>query len=42
MSFSVALNSAIIFVKKVGARATWDSFNFNFPVGISTVIVTIP
>jgi hypothetical protein len=42
MSLLVALNSATIFIKKVGASAIWDSFNFNFLVGVLTVIVTIP
>jgi len=42
MSLSVALKSATIFIKKVGASATWDSFIFNFLVGILTVMVTIP
>ena len=42
MLLLVALNSAIIFIKMVSARAIWDSFNFNFLVGILTVIVTIP
>ena len=42
MLLSVALNSATIFVKKVGASAIWDSFNFDFPVGILIVMVTVP
>jgi hypothetical protein len=42
MSLSVALDSATIFVNMVGTSAIWDSFIFNFLVGISTVIVTIP
>jgi hypothetical protein len=42
MSLLVALNSAIIFIKKVGASAIWDSFNFNFLVGVLIVMVTIP
>jgi len=42
MSLSVALNSTIIFIKKVGASAIWDSFILDFPVGVLTVIVTIP
>ena len=42
MLLLVALKSATIFVKKVGASAIWDSFIFNFPVGVLTVIVTIP
>ena len=42
MSLLVALNSAMIFIKKVGASAIWDSFNFDFPVGILIVMVTIP
>ena len=41
MSLLIALNSATIFVKKVGASAIWDSFILDFPVGVSTVIVTI-
>ena len=42
MSLAVALNSTTIFIKKVGASATWDSFILDFPVGVSTVIITIP
>jgi len=42
MLLLVALKSAIIFVKKVGASATWDSFIFDFLVGVLTVIVTVP
>ena len=42
MSLSVALKSAIIFIKKVGTSAIWDSFIFDFPVGVLTVIVTVP
>ena len=41
MSLLVALNSTIIFIKKVGTSATWDSFILDFPVGILIVIVTI-
>jgi hypothetical protein len=42
MSLLVALDSATIFIKKVGARAIWDSFNFNFLVDISIVMITVP
>ena len=42
MSLLVALESATIFINIVGTSAIWDSFIFNFPVGISTVMVTIP
>jgi len=42
MSLLVALDSAIIFMKKVGASATWESFILAFPLGVLTVIVTIP
>jgi hypothetical protein len=42
MSLLVALKSATIFVNIVGTSATWDSFIFNFLVGVLTVIVTIP
>ena len=42
MSLLVALKSAIIFVNIVGTSAIWDSFIFNFPVGVLIVIVTIP
>ena len=42
MSLSIALNSATIFIKKVGASAIWDSFIFNFLVSVLTVIVTVP
>jgi len=42
MSLSVALDSATIFINMVGTSATWDSFIFDFPVGILTVIVTVP
>jgi len=42
MSLSVALESATIFVNVVGTSATWDSFIFDFPVGVSTVMVTVP
>ena len=42
MLLSVALDSTMIFVKKVGTSATWDSFILDFPVGVSTVIVTVP
>ena len=41
MSLAVALDSAMIFVKKVGASAIWDSFSSFFPVGILTVIITV-
>ena len=42
MSLLVALKSATIFIKKVGASAIWDSFIFNFPVSVLTVMVTVP
>ena len=42
MLLLVALDSAMIFVKKVGASAIWESFILVFPVGVLTVIVTIP
>ena len=41
MSLSVALDSAIIFVKKVGTSTIWDSFILDFLVGVSTVIITV-
>ena len=41
MSFTVAFNSAIIFMNMVGIKAILDSFIFNFPLGILTVIVTV-
>jgi hypothetical protein len=41
ISLLVALESAIIFIKKVCASAIWDSFIFDFLVGILIVIVTI-
>ena len=41
MSLLVALNSTTIFVKKVGASATWESFILAFLIGVLTVIVTI-
>ena len=41
MLLLVTLNSTIIFMKKVGASAIWDSFILDFPVGVLTVIVTI-
>ena len=41
MSLLVALNNATIFIKKVGASAMWDSFNFDFLVGILIVMVTV-
>ena len=41
ISLLIALNSATIFMKKVGTSAIQDSFIFNFVVGILTVIVTI-
>ena len=41
MPLLVVLDSAIIFVKKVGASATSDSFIFNFLVGVLMVIVTV-
>ena len=41
MLLAVALDSATIFVKKVGASATWDSFSSFFLVGVLIVIVTI-
>jgi len=41
MSLLVALNSAIIFIKKVGASTIWDSFFLDFLVGILIVIVTV-
>jgi len=42
MSLLVALKSATLFVKKVGASVIWDSFIFNFLVGVLIVMVTIP
>ena len=42
MSLLVALKSAIIFINIVGTSAIWDSFIFNFLVGVLIVIVTIP
>ena len=42
MSLSVALKSAIIFINMVSTSAIWDSFIFDFPVGVLTVIVTVP
>jgi len=42
MLFLVALKSAIIFMNIVGTSAIWDSFIFDFPVGVLTVMVTIP
>jgi len=42
MSLLVALKSATIFIKKVGASAIWDSFIFDFLVGVLTVMVTVP
>ena len=42
MSFSVALNSATIFVNIVGTSAIWDSFIFSFLVGVLIVMVTVP
>ena len=42
MSLLVALKSATIFVNIVDTSAIWDSFIFNFLVGILTVMVTIP
>jgi len=42
MLLLVALKSATIFVKKVGISAIWDSFIFDFLVGILTVIITVP
>ena len=42
MSLLVALKSAIIFINIVGTSTIWDSFIFNFPVGVLTVMVTIP
>ena len=41
MSFAVALDSAIIFINIVSTKATSDSFIFDFPLGILTVIITI-
>ena len=41
MSLLVALDSAIIFVKKVGANAIWESFILVFLVGVLIVIVTV-
>jgi len=38
----MALKSAIIFVNIVGTSAIWDSFIFDFLVGVLIVIVTIP
>ena len=42
MLLLVALNSATIFIKKVGANTIWESFIFNFLVGVLIVMVTIP
>ena len=42
MLLLIALDSTTIFIKKVGASAIWDSFIFNFPVGVLAVIVTVP
>jgi hypothetical protein len=42
MLLLIALNSATIFVNIVGTSATWDSFIFDFLVGVSTVLATIP
>jgi len=42
MLFLVALNSATIFINIVGTSTIWDSFIFDFLVGVLTVIVTIP
>ena len=42
MLLLVALKSAIIFINIVGTSAIWDSFIFNFLVGILIVMVTIP
>ena len=42
ISLAVALDSATIFINMVGTNAIWDSFIFDFPVGVSTVIVTVP
>ncbi len=41
ISLLIALNSATIFMKKVGTSAIQDSFILDFLVGILTVIVTI-
>ena len=42
MSLLITLDSAMIFVKKVGVSAIWDSFIFDFLVGVLTVMVTVP
>ena len=42
MLLLVALKSAIIFINIGGTSAIWDSFIFEVPVGISTVMVTVP
>ena len=42
MSLSIALDSATILVNILGTSAIWDSFIFKVPVGISTVMVTVP
>jgi len=41
MLLLIALKSATVFVKKVGASAIWDSFIFNFLAGILIVMVTV-
>ena len=41
MLFAVALDSATIFINIVGTKAILDSFIFDFPLGISTVIITV-
>ena len=41
MSFAVALNSTTIFINIVGTKAILNSFIFNFPLGVSTVIITV-
>ena len=42
ISLSIALKSAIIFVNIIGTSAIWDSFIFDFLVGILIVMATIP
>ena len=41
MSFTVALDSVIIFVNMVSTKATLNSFIFDFLLGVLIVIITI-
>ena len=42
ISLAVALDSATIFVNMVGINATWDSFIFDFLLGVLMVMVAVP